>query len=74
MVSTQEKGIDIIDVKFKPLGISKITGINMEHLADQIVAVEDIWGDEIELLCDSMQSAVTLQQTMAVLEDFLIDK
>jgi AraC-like DNA-binding protein len=74
MVSTHESGIDILGVKFKPLGISKVTGINMEHLADQIIAAEDIWGNEIELLCDSMQSAVTLEQTLSVLEDFLIDK
>lgn len=74
IVSTHENGIDIIGVKFKPLGISKITGINMEHLADQIIAAEDIWGNELELLCDAMQSAATLEQTLSVLEDFLIDK
>jgi AraC-like DNA-binding protein len=74
IVTTNDNGVDIIGVKFKPLGISKITGINMEHLADQIIAAEDIWGTELELLCDAMQSAATLEQTLSVLEDFLIDK
>ncbi len=73
IVTTNQNGIDIIGVKFKPLGISKITGINMGHLADQIIAAEDIWGNELESLCDKMQSAPTLEQTLSVLEDFLID-
>jgi AraC-like DNA-binding protein len=72
--TTNEKGIDIIGVKLKPLGISKITGINMEYIANRIIAAEDIWGNELELLCDEMQSAPSLEQTLSVLEKFLIDK
>ncbi|CAL1518735.1 helix-turn-helix domain-containing protein [Chitinophaga sp. MM2321] len=72
--TTNEKGIDIIGVKFKPLGISKITGINMEYIANRIIAAEDIWGNELELLCDEMQSAPSLEKTLSVLEKFLIDK
>lgn len=71
---TSEEGIDIIGVKFKPLGISRITGIEMAYLADRIIAAEDIWGNEIELLCDAMQSANSLEKSLSVLEQFLMDK
>lgn len=73
-VTTNEKGIDIIGVKFRPLGISKITGINMEYIANRIIAAEDIWGNELELLCDEMQSAPSVEQNLSILEKFLIDK
>jgi AraC-like DNA-binding protein len=74
IITTNEHGIDILGVKFKPLGITKITGINMECMADHIIPAEDIWGSELELLCDEMQSAVSLEQMLSVLEKFLINK
>ncbi len=74
VVTTNEHGIDILGVKFKPLGISKITGINMEHIANRIIAADDIWADELELLCDEMQSAPSLELTLTILERFLINK
>lgn len=74
VITTNEKGVDILGVKFKPLGITKITGINMECMADQIIPAEDIWGSELELLCDKMQSASSLEHTILVLENFLIKK
>ncbi|CAL1518736.1 helix-turn-helix domain-containing protein [Chitinophaga sp. MM2321] len=74
VITTNENGVNILGVKFKPLGITKITGINMEWIADQIIPAEDIWGKELELLCDEMQSAWSLEQTILVLEEFLIKK
>lgn len=74
IVTTHEKGVDILGVKFKPLGITRITGINMAYLADQIIAAEDIWGNELELLCDKMQSASSLEKAIDVLETFLITR
>ncbi|WP_027376383.1 helix-turn-helix domain-containing protein [Kaistella palustris] len=71
VITTSEKGVDIIGVKFKALGISKITGINMEHMADQIIAAEDIWPVGFDFLCDEMQSAPSLEATVEVLEKFL---
>lgn len=73
-VTTHDEGIDILGVKFKPLGIAKVTGINMEHMADQIIAAEDIWGGEAESLCDQMQSANGLEGAIQVLETFLLNK
>ena len=74
VVSEDENGAEVLGIKFKPLGISKITGINMEHMANQIVAAEDIWGNEFELLCDEMLSAPSLEKMIAILEKFLIGK
>lgn len=71
-VTTHKDGIDIIGVSFKPLGIAKITGIQMEHIADGIIAAEDIWGRELEWLCDEMQSAACLEDALQVLETFLL--
>ena len=69
-----ESMVDILGVKFKPLGIAKVTGINMENLADCIIPAESIWGRELNLLCDEMQSASNLQVTILVLEKFLLRK
>lgn len=74
VITTNEKGVDILCVKFKPLGIAKITGINMEHMADSFIAAEDIWGNEFELLCDEMQSAPDMEKCILVLEKFLLIK
>ncbi len=74
VVTTDKKGIDILGVKFKPLGIPKITGIHMEYFTDSIIPVEDIWGKELDLLCDEMQSTNSLENSFAVLENFLIHK
>lgn len=73
-VTTHEAGIEVLGVKFKPLGITRVTGINMEHIADNIIAAEDIWGRELELLCDEMQSAARLEGAIQVLETFLLKK
>lgn len=74
LITTDEKKVDIIGVKFKSLGIPKITGINMEYFADSIIALDDIWGNEAELLCDEMRSAPSIENTITVLEKFLIKK
>lgn len=74
VITTNERGVDILGVKFKPLGMSRLTGINMEHMADEIIAAENVWGNELELLCDNMQSADSLGGSLAILEYFLIKK
>ena len=73
-ITSHEKGIDIIGVSFRPLGIAKVTGVNMEHLADQIIAAEDIWGRAVETLCDAMQSAGSLEGAIQVLQSFLLSR
>lgn len=67
-------GVDYLGVKFKPLGIASITGINMEHLSNEIIDVDDIWCNELELLWDQMQSTHSLESAINVLEDFLLNK
>ncbi|MEO5967941.1 MAG: helix-turn-helix domain-containing protein [Ferruginibacter sp.] len=74
VITTNKNGVDILCVKFRPLGISKITGINMEHMADSFIAAEDIWGLEFEHLCDEMQSAPNMESTIKVLEKFILNK
>jgi len=72
--TTTANEVDYLGVKFKPLGIAKITGIHMENFVNQIIDVEDIWGNELESLCDEMQSMPSLEGTIHVLEKFLIQK
>lgn|GEM_PF-444864 len=74
IVNTNEKGIDILGVKFHPLGIAKITGINMEHVADAIIGADDIWNKELEFICEEIQSARSIQGSIDVLENFLWNK
>ncbi len=74
IITTNKTGVDIICVKFKPLGIIKLTGINMEHMADCIIEAEAIWGNEIETLCDKMQCEKTIEKGIRVLETYLFSK
>lgn len=74
VVSGDQNGVEIMGVKFKPLGLAKITGINMAHMADRIIAAEDIWGREFESLCDQMQSARFIDAAIEILQQFLIGK
>lgn len=66
-----EKEGYIIGIAFKPLGLAKITGINMVYLANKVVDVEDIWGNELKYLCEAMQEANSLETKIMVLESFL---
>lgn len=74
VVTEDHNGVEVLGVMFKPLGITKITGINMEHMANQIIAADDIWGNGFEFLADAIQSAPTLEDAITVLENFLIQE
>lgn len=74
VVTEDHKGVEVLGVMFKPLGITKITGINMEHMANQIIAADDIWGNKFEFLADEIQSASSLEDAVTVLENFLIEE
>lgn len=69
---SHEKGGYIIGIRFKPLGLAKITGINMVHLTNKVVDAEDIWGNELKELCEAMQEAKSIEAAIMALEDFLI--
>lgn len=71
---SHEDGGYIIGVRFKPLGLLKITGINMIHLVNKLIDAEDIWGNELEWLTEEMQNANSIEATFQVLEDFFIKK
>lgn len=73
-IISDEKGVDILGVKFKPLGIVKLTGINMEHMADNVISADDIWSNELESLSDEMQSVSSVEGSISVLENFLFRK
>jgi AraC-like DNA-binding protein len=74
VVTEDHNGVEVLGVMFKPLGITKITGINMEHMADQIITADDIWGNKFEFLADEIQSAPSLEDAITVLENFLIEE
>jgi AraC-like DNA-binding protein len=74
LITSDLKGVAIFGVKFKPLGINKVTGINMAHLANKIISLEDIWPNEMDFLYDEMQSALDIMGCIAVLEKFLVQK
>lgn len=67
-------GIDILGVKFKPAGIYRLTGLNMRHLADDIIEAGSIWGKEVELLCEQMYEASGTGEMIWMLEKFLCEK
>ena len=66
--------IDILTIRFRPLGIPKLTGINMEYIANGGVAVEDVWFKDFESLYDQMLSAHSIEKAVDILEKYLIAK
>lgn len=74
VINANSKNVDIYCVKFSPLGIAKLTGINMERMSDCAIAAEDIWGNDLEFLFDEMQSATSIENTFKVLGKFLLKK
>src|SRR3546814_262352 len=67
-------GIDILGVKFKSMGMYRLTGLNMQHLADDIVEAESLWGNEVELLCEQMYESSGTGEMIWILEKFLCKK
>ena len=66
--------IDILGVKLTPLGIVKLTGIQMENMANSIVNANDVWGSDFSMLFEQMQSMAKVEQRIAILEKFLLKK
>lgn len=74
IMATNEKKVHILIVKFKSLGIVKLTGINMGKMADCIINAHNIWGRELEFLCNEMRSEADVEGSISVLEKFLLKK
>ncbi len=68
------KGIDILGVKFTPLGLYLLTGIDMKHISDKIIDAGDIWNNEISLLYEEILSKEIIQDQVDVVERFLLKK
>lgn len=64
-------GIDILGVKFKAMGIFRLTGLNMRYLADDIMEADCIWGKEVDLLCERLYEASGTGEMIWMLENFL---
>ena len=65
-------GIDILGVKFTPLGLNLLTGIDMKHISDKIIDASDIWNYEITLLYEEILSKKNIQEQIGAIEHFLI--
>ena len=74
VMGTSERKVHALGVKFRPLGMTKLTGINMEQMANNIIGAEDIWGREVDCLGDELQSASTGFEAIKALEFFLLRK
>ncbi len=68
------KGINILGVKFTPLGLYLLTGIDMKHISDKIIDAGDIWGNETAILYEQILSKHNNLEQIAVLEQFLKNK
>lgn len=67
-------GIDILGVKFTPLGLYLLTGIDMQHISDRIIEASDLWGDEISLLYEQLAGNKNIEDQIVLIETFLIKK
>jgi len=66
------KTLELVGVKLKPLGIARITGVNIEQLANKIIPAEDIWGNKVTSLCEAMWECNGIEAILLRLEKFLI--
>src|SRR5690606_12251937 len=73
-VYTEGKVMKMIGVKFKPTGISRLTGIPMQYIADDIISAEAIWGRELLLLSEMLQGTEDIEKAISKLETFLLKK
>lgn len=64
-------GIDILGVKFTPLGLCLLTGIHMKHISDKIIDASDIWNYEITLLYEEILNKASTCERVAAIETFL---
>lgn len=63
--------VEALGVRFLPLGIGILTGFHMAEFIENFVDPEDIWGNEIELLWEEMQTLPTVISKVHRLEKFL---
>lgn len=71
--SLMGKYTDYIVVKFKPLGVWHLTGISMHHIANEIIAAEDIFGNSLHTLYEQMQETESVKQRIEGVENFLLN-
>ena len=72
---SNRQGIDILGVKLKPSAIYILTGIDMHHLVDDIVPLEDVWPKmEVIALCETLHACWQPHTMIETLERFLLEK
>lgn len=64
-------GIDILGVKFTPLGLHQLTGINMAHISNKIIDANDVWNYEIDLLYEEILGRQNSIERIQAIENFL---
>jgi len=63
-----------ITVHFTPPGAHRFFGLAMHEVADQMVAVDDILGNEAAALCDRLSSEPDWEQRFDIVEAFLANR
>lgn len=71
---SNRNGVDILGIKFTPLGIYQLTGLDMRHLADDIIDAGELWGKEVEWLCEALYEATDTPSMIQIVERFLSEK
>ncbi|MEC3881462.1 helix-turn-helix domain-containing protein [Parapedobacter sp. 10938] len=72
---SNQQGIDILGVKLKPSAIYVLTGVDMHHMVDDIVPIDDVWPKtEVRTLCEKLYACWEARSMIVVLEQFLLEK
>lgn len=64
-------GIDILGVKFTPLGLYRLTGIDMRHISDAIIDANNVWHSEVDLLYEEILDKENIAARIKAIEQFL---
>ena len=71
---SNDSGINIFGIKFTPTGLYTLTQIEMQELVDSLVPGQDVWGREIEWLCEALYEAPHIAAMIQRVEHFLWTK
>lgn len=71
---SNEEGIDVLGVKFTALGFHLLSGMKVQHLTDEIVDAEDVWGKEVAYLGEALYEVNDVVRSVQLLDGYFYRK
>ena len=66
--------IGVFSIRFMPNGLPRFVKMSVDDLTDNIVEIQDLWGNDGRILQERIMQAMTAQSRIKVTEDFLLSR